>query len=375
MLEWGCVVPGSIRPWATAGIAVVGVAVIAVAPFQPVPRGTDIVVANSVIETDATPSPIDFYPQVVMRTLANVEDLIGEYLAAPLPVVTAVAEARYLALADVVEAADRGDVVAAVTAALRVIALPVVNLVKVAGSGEPFRMASSLIVRLALPVVSSMLAAGSAVGDVVGALLDVDLVGTISAVTNIPARIIDGFLNGRVDGAIDEHFGLLSPVLDAPVADQLTGPVSFLIDSLQDIGDTISPPPPALGASPLDAASLGSTGVAPPEPGPSEAPLPSGGTDDEPSPGPSPDDRADSPGESSGHNGDDDSATPPDSGDPTEDGTEAAPPDADTAPSVNTDDSARPSNTGAPQAGTGDSDGSSGVGATDSPDSAADSGG
>ena len=105
--------------------------------------------------------------------------------------------------------------VAVVTAVLRAIAAPVMNLVKVAGSGEPFRTAASLIVRLALPIVSSVLAAGSAVGDVLAALHDFDVVSAVSAATNLPARIVDGFLNGRVDAITDEQFGLLTPVVDA----------------------------------------------------------------------------------------------------------------------------------------------------------------
>jgi hypothetical protein len=364
--------PGSIRPWVTAGIAVVGAAVIAVAPFEPVPRGTEFRIANSAVEISATPSPIDFYPQVVMRTLANAGDLIDEYFAAPLPVVTAVAESHYLALADIVDAVERGDVVAVVTAVLRAIATPVVNLVKVAGSGEPFRMASSLIVRLALPIASSVLAAGSAVGDVIDALLDVDVVSAFSAVTNIPARIVDGFLNGRVDAETLENPGLLSPVATAPVADQLTGPVAFLIDSLQGVGETISPAPPAVGAGPIDEAGLGSTGVTAPERAPSQAPPPpSSGPDDAPSSSPPPNDRADGPGESSGP--DDGSEPPPDNGDPTEGGTDAPASETDTAPAASSDDPASQSDTGTPQTHGDGTGGSSGAGAADSPDSATDS--
>lgn len=365
--------PGSIRPWVTAGIAVVGAAVIAVAPFEPTPSGSEIRIAHSAVDISATPSPIDFYPQVVMRTLANAGDLIGEYLTAPLPVVSAVAESQYVSLTDIVDAVDHGDVDAVVTAVLRAIATPIVNLVKVAGSGEPFRMASSLIVRLALPIASSVLAAGSAVGDVVEALLGFDFVNTVSAVTNLPARMVDGLLNGRVDAATDGNFGLLTPVLDAPAANQLTGPVAFLIESLQDIGDTISPPPLAQGsAGPLEAAGPGASSVPPQPPAPSVAP-PSGRPDDEPSSPPSPNDRADGPAEDSGPSNDG-SEPPPDSGAPTEGGTDATPSEVDTAPAVSSNDTASPSDTGTPQSAADGPHDSSGLSATDSPDSTDDSG-
>lgn len=223
-------------------IAVAGAGVIAVAPFEPTPAGHTFRITNSAVELESSPKPTDYYPQMVMRSLENASDRLSEYLAAPFPIVTAVAGNQYASLTDIVDAVEDGDVVEIVDAAIRAIAIPVTNLVKVVGSGQPFEMTASLIVRLALPIVSGVIAAGSTVGDVVESLLDLDVIGAASAVTNLPARIVDGFLNGRVDGVSDDYYGILAPMAEEPVSDQLTGPVSFLIESLQDIGDTIAEP-------------------------------------------------------------------------------------------------------------------------------------
>lgn len=252
----------SIRPWATAVIAVVGAGVVAVAPFEPLGPGDTIRITPSAVEIDSSPSPTAYYPQVVMRSLDNAGDRLSEYLAAPLPIVTAVAGNQYTSLTDIVDAVAGGDVVEIVDAVIRSIAMPVTNLVKVVGSGQPFEMTASLVVRLALPIVSGVMAAGSTVGDVVDSLLDLDVVGAASAATNLPARIVDGVLNGRVDGISDDYFGFLAPVAEEPVSDQLTGPVSFLIESLQEIGDTIAAPA-SPGADP-DTRDLGAAAAPPP---------------------------------------------------------------------------------------------------------------
>ncbi|MGP4057112.1 hypothetical protein ACTWP6_20210 [Mycobacterium sp. 4D054] len=267
----------SIRPWVTAGVAVSSVAVLAVAPLEPTSTFTDVRITNSAVDLTAAPNPLEFYPQVLMRSLANAGDRLDEFLDAPLPIVRAVAENQYNSLAEVVSAIGTGDVVAVVRAVVRAIADPVINLARVAGSGEPFRTAASVIIRLALPIASGVIAAGSAAGDVAEALLHLAVVGTLGAVTNIPGRIADGFLNGRVDETEDSSYGLLSPVVEAPVVDQLTGPVAHLVDSLQAVGETLSAPAgTGSGSVGMGTGSAGTaTGPAePPDPGAVTVPLP-----------------------------------------------------------------------------------------------------
>jgi hypothetical protein len=269
--------PSSVRPWVTAGVAIVGASVIAIAPLEPVPNN-DVRIASSALEFASAPSPFEYYREVLQRTLANAGDRLDEYLAEPLPILTAIAQNQYNAFADIINAAGSFDPLAVATAILRAVAQPVVNLVKVISSGEPFDAADSLLVRLLPPLMSGVLAAGSATADVVKALYDLDIVGVVSAMMNIPARTVDGLLNGRIDGVTDENLGLLTPVIDAPVADQITGPVAFLIESLQDIGDTISPssPDPAAPASLLPdlAAPVVTMSVTPEKPAAHQVPAP-----------------------------------------------------------------------------------------------------
>lgn len=251
--------PKSVRPWLTATVTIVGAGVIAVAPLEP-PAKSDVRVENTAVLVQTTPGPFQYYPQVVRRSLANANDLVREYLADPLPVVRAIADNQSKAVADIVEAAAALDPGAFVHAVVAAIGQPVTGLVKVVGSGEPFETASSMLIRLAIPVVSGVLAAGAAVADVVKAFADLDVVNAVSGLINVPGRIADGLLNGRVDGQHDEYFGLLGKVVEAPVSEQISGPVDYLIQSLQGIGDTISasaPTSPAL-AGPAVVPDLGS---------------------------------------------------------------------------------------------------------------------
>ncbi|KRE33529.1 hypothetical protein ASG82_20730 [Mycobacterium sp. Soil538] len=259
--------PKSVRPWLTAAVAIAGVGAVSLAPLEPAAK-PDVRVENTAVLVDEPLSPFEYYPQVLQRSVSNANDLVREYLADPLPVVHAIADNQNKALADVVEAAAALDPGAFVHAVVAAISQPVTGLVKVVGSGQPFETASSMLVRLALPVVSGVLAAGAAMADVVKAFADLDLVNAVSGLLNVPGRIADGLLNGRVDGQHDEYFGLLGKVVEAPVSEQISGPVDYLIQSLQGIGDTIasSGPAPSAMAGPAVLPDLGSTTVTVTEP-------------------------------------------------------------------------------------------------------------
>ena len=245
----GVAMSRSLRPWVTTGVAVVGAGVIAVSPVEPTPHA-DVRIANAAVELTTDPNPFEYYPEVLRRSLANTSDRLDEYFANPFPIVRAIAENQLEAIDSIVGAAVSLDPVAVVRAIVDAVAQPVVNLARVASTGEPFETAVGFLVRLALPIVSGVFAAGAAAGDVAAALFDLDIVGAVSAATNIPARIVDGFLNGVVDGETHAYYGFVDPVFEAPVVDQLTGPVAFLIESLQDIGETISTSPSPAGQVP-----------------------------------------------------------------------------------------------------------------------------
>ncbi|TDL09839.1 hypothetical protein EUA04_07725 [Mycolicibacterium obuense] len=230
--------PKVVRPWLTVGVAALGIGAIVAAPSS-APKG-EVRIENSAIVQNETQGPLQYYPDVLSRSLANARRLVAEYLEDPLPVVRAVADNQHRAVTEVLRAAAELDPEAFAQAVLSAANQPVASLGRVVARGEPVRTANSLLVRLALPAASGVLAGGAGVADVVDAATDLDPVRVAGALVNLPARTMDGLLNGRVDGERDEYFGLLGAVVEAPVSDQISGPVDYLIDSLQDIGDTIA---------------------------------------------------------------------------------------------------------------------------------------
>jgi len=233
--------PKVVRPWLTTGLAIVGVAAGSAVPLPTLPK-SDVRVENTAARVDAVSSPIQYYPEVLQRSLTNAHSLLDEYLADPLPVVRAIADTQNQSFTEVVDAAVALDPVAFTHAVVATVGRPTASAARVVGSGEPFATAGSMMVRLTVPAVSGVLAAGTALSDVAQAGSDLDVVHGVSALINVPGRVADGVLNGQVDGQHEQYFGLLGSVVEAPVSDEISGPVDYLIRSLHGIGDTISSP-------------------------------------------------------------------------------------------------------------------------------------
>jgi len=233
--------PKVVRPWLTTGLAIVGVAAGSAVPLPTIPK-SDVRVENTAARVDAVSSPIQYYPQVLQRSLSNADSLLDEYMADPLPVVRAIADTQNQSFTEVVDAAVALDPVAFAHAVVATVGRPAASAARVVGSGEPFATAGSMMVRLTVPAVSGVLAAGTALADVAQAGSDLDVVHGVSALINVPGRVADGVLNGQVDGQHEQYFGLLGKVVEAPVSEEISGPVDYLIRSLHGIGDTISSP-------------------------------------------------------------------------------------------------------------------------------------
>ncbi|MBX7450406.1 hypothetical protein GR927_20680 [Mycolicibacterium sp. 3033] len=234
--------PKVVRPWLTAGVAVIGAGAIAVAPSSS-PQG-QVRVENSAVVQNPTHSPLQYYPDVVSRSAANAGHLVDEYLAQPLPIVSAIADNQHRAVVEVLRAAAELDPEAFAHAVFAAANQPVETLARVVGSGEPFGTANSMLVRLTMPAASGVLAGAAGATEIVDAAADLDPVRVAGGLINLPARTADGLLNGRVGSGHDEYFGLLGSVVEAPVSEDISGPVDYLIHSLQDIGDTIAVPAP-----------------------------------------------------------------------------------------------------------------------------------
>ncbi|TRW77586.1 hypothetical protein FK535_26660 [Mycolicibacterium sp. 018/SC-01/001] len=236
--------PKVIRPWLTVALTVLGAGVVTVSAPVVGDSEDGVRVQNSAIVQNAAPSPLQYYPQVAARSFANARRLVDEYLQEPLPVLRAVADSQHQAVVQILRSAAELDPDAFAHAVLAAAEQPVSSLTRVVGSGEPFRTASSLLVRVTVPAASGVLAGGTAAGEIADAAADLDPVRVVSGMVNLPARTADGLLNGRVDGQHDEYFGLLGSVVQAPVSEDISGPVDYLIHSLRDIGQTIATPAP-----------------------------------------------------------------------------------------------------------------------------------
>ncbi|VEG58190.1 Uncharacterised protein [Mycolicibacterium aurum] len=241
------------RPYVTAGVALVGAGLVAVTPIAPL--AADTPAAHSAVQLAAVPSPLQLYPQVVLRSIANAEALVQQYLADPFPIIGKTLENQAVAFADAVAALQSGRVDDFFAAAADIVLQPgasagaaLVHLGAILS--QPFALEGFFITAIS-PVLSGLVATGQAIGEVVDALTSLDLVGTVNAVLNIPARIIDGVLNG-VPGASFGIFadlpGLLSPA--DPESDLPAGPIAVGINLDQELGAAI---PPRESSGALDA--------------------------------------------------------------------------------------------------------------------------
>jgi hypothetical protein len=73
-----------LRPYATAGVALVGAGAIAMAPLAP--PMPDIKVANPSVNLSAAVDPFTPWVDVLLNSEANITTLIDDWAAAPLPV-------------------------------------------------------------------------------------------------------------------------------------------------------------------------------------------------------------------------------------------------------------------------------------------------
>ena len=76
-----------VRPYVTAGVALVGAGAIAVTPISPLPA--DVPMAQPAVQLAAIPSPLQLYPEVFLRSVSNAGALVQEYFADPFPIINA----------------------------------------------------------------------------------------------------------------------------------------------------------------------------------------------------------------------------------------------------------------------------------------------
>ncbi|GJF12890.1 hypothetical protein NGTWS1803_23460 [Mycolicibacterium cyprinidarum] len=230
-----------VRPYVTAGVALVGAGVIAVTPVGPPPPQTPVV--TSAVQLAAIPSPLTLYPKVFGTALHNAGALLETYFANPSPILRATAENQATAVQDAFIALEFGRGDEFFTALADVFAQPSTSAdaaLSYLGAiiGQPFGLEFLSYVARS-PMLNGIAAAGTALWDVVEAAIAIDLVGVVNAVVNIPARIIDGVLNGgyATVGYFGELGGLLSPVDED--GERVGGPIAISMMLAGQIADTI----------------------------------------------------------------------------------------------------------------------------------------
>jgi hypothetical protein len=221
----------------------VGASVIAVTPISPAPAA--IAAASPAVQLAAIPSPLQLYPQVFVESLTNAGALFEQYFADPFPIIGATLENQAAAFEDAVTALQFGRFDEFFAAVADIVLQPF----RSAGQAlshldallrQPFALEGFFIIAIS-PVLSGIAATGLAIADVFEAITTFDVIGLVNAVINIPARIIDGVLNG-VPGA---SFGIFEdlPGLLSPTDSSLPpGPIAVAIGLDQDMGAAITPP-------------------------------------------------------------------------------------------------------------------------------------
>ena len=236
-----------VRPYVTAGVALVGASVITVTPIGAPPAS--IPEMSPTVQLASIPSPLQLYPQVFGTALQNAGALLGEYFADPFPIIGATLENQAGAVRDALTALESGRFGEFVTAVANVLVQPFTS----AGAAlshlnallrQPFAVQGFFLIAIS-PVLSGIAATGQAIGDVFEAITTFDVVGCVNAVVNIPARIVDGVLNGVPGtsfGILQDLPGLLSP--SDPESFLPPGPISVGIGLDQDMGAAIPPRTP-----------------------------------------------------------------------------------------------------------------------------------
>lgn len=245
----------------TAGVALLGAGVIAVAPIEPAFAATPVIDAS--VQLSAIPSPLELYPQVFFRTVENTAKLVEAYLADPLPLTRLTIEKQIASAGDALAALRVGDGAAAGAAVGRVIIEPVRTVL---GAVEYFAVqmnqpnAAAALFQIALsPILGGFAAFTVAIGDVVDAAVALDPVALLNAIINIPARVLDGALNGGYGspfGNFDNLPGLVTPLtVEGYLA---PGPIALAIQIDQDAARHLADAPePAFSARAQSAVAQG----------------------------------------------------------------------------------------------------------------------
>jgi hypothetical protein len=223
------------RSYLTAGVAALSAGAIALAPVQPLPSGPDLsptLRSTLAVDLAAAIDPITPWIDTFQAAADNISGLVNTWGEQPLPVVQQIVAnlGTYIselpAIGTIIEqaVANVGNAARAPFAAdlntLDPAHTGIYNLLPTVAPDLPQGLldflttsTSGLIIGLLGPVLSPVLALGSSIRSAVGALQTSDWAGALNALINIPAAMVNAFLNG---GPTIDVTSLLAPSVPAP---------------------------------------------------------------------------------------------------------------------------------------------------------------
>lgn len=284
----------AVRPYATAGVALVGASVIAISPLAPPLPDTQAMqraVSSVSVELSAAVNPIENWIQVFQTSAANL-GAIGQQIAdSPAPILSQIVANQMAAFEDLKTRLDNnagtvklildgapnaiatargqlqsGDIVGAFDTFNNQIVIPLA-LAGVQAVSDLTRPLVSMvnnfakafatvpdavfqvILPMTFPLVSTINAAVQATQDVYDGVVAGDPAAVINTLVNLPANLVDGFLNGSgtILGFIDAP-GLLTPY-SPDFGFLASGPIASLIALRDVIAQAIGAPLPTAAAT------------------------------------------------------------------------------------------------------------------------------
>lgn len=289
----------AVRPYATAGVALIGATAIAMSPLAPpVPevQAMQRAVSSASVELSAAVNPIENWIQVFQKSAANL-NAIGEQIAAsPAPILKQIVVNQMAAFEDLKTRMDAnagtlklifdgapnaiatargqlqsGDIVGAFDTFNNQIVIPLalagvqavsdltrplvstVNNFAKAFAAVPDAV-FQVILPMTFPLVSTINAAVQATQDVYDGVVARDPAAVLNTLVNLPANLVDGFLNGSgtILGFINAP-GLLTPY-DPNFGFLASGPIASLLQLRDVIAQAIGAPVPTAAAAKVPAA-------------------------------------------------------------------------------------------------------------------------
>jgi hypothetical protein len=284
----------AVRPYATAGIALVGASVIAVSPLAPpMPdlQAMQRTVSSVGVELSAAVNPIENWIQVFQKSAANLRAIGLQIADSPAPILSQIVANQIAAFEDLKTRFDNnagtvklildgapnaiatargqlqsGDIVGAFDTFNNQIVIPLA-LAGVQAVSDLTRPLVSMvnnfakafatvpdavfqvILPMTFPLVSTINAAVQATQDVYDGVVARDPAAVINTLVNLPANLVDGFLNGSgtILGFINAP-GLLTPY-DPNFGFLASGPIASLIALRDVIAQAIGAPVPTAAAT------------------------------------------------------------------------------------------------------------------------------